>query len=206
MDHVNRGCIPNTNIFSTSRHRYTPLTFLHPSYINSVSIYALHKPRHHSHPPSMCNLPPRSKQDSNSPLHRNHQPIRRSLMHNLLDLLKMLLKQPHRALPHQRRRQRAEKLRPNLLPPAADLLVIILRTVIVLALPIMHARVRGIDVDARDRECCAAFSRRVDRDAPGFGRVEEVVGQGDEVQSRRELALARVPRRRRRPRVARPRR
>ena len=111
-------------------------------------------------------------------------------MHNLLNLLKMLLELRRRRLPNQRRSQSTKKLRPDLLTPAASLLVAILRAVIVLALAIMNTRIRRIDRHARDLERRAAFTRGVDGDAAGFGGVEDVVGEGDEVEPGGELALA----------------
>ena len=111
-------------------------------------------------------------------------------MHNLLNLLKMLLKLRRRRLPNQRSSQSTKELRPDLLTPAARLLVAILRAVIVLALTVMHPRIRRIDRHARDLEGRAAFTGGVDGDAAGFGGVEDVVGEGDEVEPGGELALA----------------
>lgn len=110
-------------------------------------------------------------------------------MHNLLNLLEMLLKRRNALRPKQSRCHAPEEFRANLLSPPPGLLVRSLGTVVVLALGIAGLVVAGVGGDAGD-ELAETGATFVDGDAACFGGVEDVVGERDEVEALAEVLLA----------------
>ena len=112
-------------------------------------------------------------------------------MRNLLDLLEVLVKLVRSLLTHQCSRQASEELRSDFLSPALGLVICVVGCVVMSPLSVMNLAVRDIGCrSGRDLEGCRALVLRVDRNATGFGLIEEVVRDWDEVEAERELLLA----------------